>query len=84
MAVYNAYVWKGDRLKWTAKDIVATDRDQAARRSVHALTCRPGEIANRDLLRLKDYLYGHRERPQGISIELVKVANGPRAGVCVF
>jgi hypothetical protein len=84
MAVWNAYVWKAERLEWTAKDIVADGKDQAARRSLHALTCRPGQKANRALLRLKSYVYGHGECPEGMAIELVQVANGPSDNVGVI
>jgi hypothetical protein len=81
MPVYNTYVYRkignGWKLEWKAGDIMADNEDAGKKRSLHALTCRPGEMANQELLHLKSHLYGHGECPAGLALEIVKVANGP-------
>jgi len=77
MAAWNAFVWKGKYLRWTAANIAADNELAAKQRSVHALTCRPGHVADKDLLRLKAYLHGDAPEPEGLYIEVHQVADGP-------
>ena len=83
-SVYNAYVWKCERLEWTVKDIVASDKEQAGRRSMAALMSRPALRHNAELQQLKQSLYGFGECPPGITLQVVKVVDGPQAGPCVI
>ena len=37
MNIYTGYLWKGERLAYTVRDIVASSEQDAARRSITAL-----------------------------------------------
>jgi len=83
MNIYTAYLWQDERLIHTVRDIVATDKRQAAQRSITALRARPGLGHDRALRDMHNYLYGSRETcPDGMTMQVVKVADGPPCGVC--
>ena len=76
-AVYDAYVSKCGRLAYTAHEIVANDDDIAQKKSVIALLKRPALRYNRDLVQLKQHLFGYAESPPGFVIQVVKLVDLP-------
>lgn len=84
MNIYTGYLWKYGRLIHTVKDIVAADRTQAAQRSITALRARPGLRYRQDIRDMHNYLHGAIEDcPEGMTMQVVKVTDGPPCGVCV-
>ena len=83
MNVYTGYVWKDGKLIHAAHDIVAGNRTQAAQRSVGALLSRRELIADKDLRALNVYLQGMGPCPDGVTLQVVKVVDGPAGGPCV-
>ena len=86
--IYNAYLWKEVRGKLrhthTVREIVARDKAQAEQRSITALRRRKELRNDRDLRELHHYIYGAREDcPEGMTLQVVKVVDGPPCGVCV-
>ena len=84
MNIYTGYLWKGERLAYTMRDIVAANRKQAAQRSITALRKRSGLRHDPELRDMHNYLYGSRDTcPDGLTMQVVKVTDGPPCGVCV-
>lgn len=83
-SVYTGYLWKCGRLKWTARDIVAQSNEQAAKRVVHALRKRPGLGNDLTLRALNQHLHGHRECPEGVTLQVVKEVNKPKCDCVTF
>ena len=84
MNIYTGYLWKGERLAYTVRDIVAKDKRDAARHSITALRKRSGLRNDPDLRRMHNYLYGAlSDCPDGMTMQVVKVTDGPPCGVCV-
>ena len=84
MNIYTGYLWKGDRLAYTVRDIVASDKRQAGQRSITALRKRDGLEHDPELRKMHNYLYGAvKDCPAGMTMQVVKVADGPPCGVCV-
>ena len=83
MNIYTGYVWKDGKLVHSAHDIVAGNQTQAAQRSVGALLSRRELIADKNLRALNAHLHGMGPCPDGITLQVVKVVDGPPAGPCV-
>ena len=82
--IYNGYLWKGERLAHMVRDIVASSENQAAQRSITALRARQGLRHDAELRDMHNYLYGARDEcPEGMTMQIVKVTDGPPCGVCV-
>ena len=84
MNIYTGYLWKGERLAYTVRDIVASDKRQAGQRSITALRKRDGLEHDPELRKMHNYLYGAvKDCPKGMTMQVVKVTDGPPCGVCV-